>query len=224
MPQSCDAPASSEVAPTLLLVMTHRQTGLKYFCKTCKISKAQSYKGSGVYWSKHLKIYGRDIQTEVLGFYKDRERLVTAAISFSIQNNIVESPLWANRIIENGLDGAQPGPLNHRYGKPHPNKGGTRPELKGRYVGKLNPMYGKPSPMRGVARPKGKDSPLYGRKRPEGGGKPPIPVVRLDDGAVFLSIADAARCVGGTRSGITKCCLGKAKTAHGFRWSYGSVE
>jgi hypothetical protein len=211
-------------APTALLVMTHNVTGLKYFCKTSKLKNMHWYKGSGVYWKKHMKSNGRDITSGVLGVYFDKDRCVAAALKFSEENDIVNSKEWANFIPENGLDGAGSGKLNHRYGKPHPNKGGTRPDMVGRLVGALNGMYGKPSPMRGVAKPKGKDSPLYGRKRPEGGGKPSHPVIRLDDGVEFESVAAAGRDCGGSTSGITKCCIGKAKSAHGFRWAYKELK
>jgi hypothetical protein len=206
--------------PTALLVMTHNKTGLKYFCKTTRVDELHKYKGSGVYWKKHLKKHGRDVSVGLLGFYTDKERCVNAAVSFSKENDIATSDLWANIIIENGLDGAGTGEANHRFGKPHPNKGGVRPEMIGRLVGEKNGMYGKPSPMRGVPKPKGKDSPLYGRKKPEGGGKKPKPVVRIEDGKVFESVASAAVASNGSRSGITKCCEGKAKTAHGYRWKY----
>jgi hypothetical protein len=211
-------------APTALLVMTHNVTGLKYFCKTSKLKNMHWYKGSGVYWKKHMKVHGRDITAGVLGVYFDKDRCVSAALKFSEENDIVNSKEWANFILENGLDGAGSGKVNHRYGKAHPNKGGTRPDMVGRLVGPLNGMYGKPSPMRGVAKPKGKDSPLYGRKRPEGGGKPSHPVIRLDDGVEFESVAAAGRACGGSTSGINKCCTDKAKSAHGFRWAYKELK
>lgn len=210
--------------PTALLVMTHNITGLKYFCKTSNLKNMHYYKGSGVYWKKHMRVHGRNITAGVLGVYFDKDRCVSAALKFSEENDIVASDEWANFIPENGLSGAGSGELNHQYGKPHPNKGGTRPDMIGRLVGPLNGMYGKPSPMRGVAKPKGKDSPLYGRKRPEGGGKPAHPVVRLADGMEFESVAAAANAIGKTRSGITKCCMGKAKSAHGFRWAYKELK
>ena len=207
-------------APTALLVLTHNVTGLKYFCKTSQFDIVHRYKGSGVYWKRHMRVHGRDVTAGVLGIYFEQDRCVAAALKFSQENEIVKSREWANSILENGLDGAGLGSANHRYGKPHPNKGGTRPEMIGRLVGPLNGMYGKPSPMRGVAKPKGKDSPLHGKKRPEGSGKPAKPVVRLDDGVVFESVGAAASALGKTRGGITQCCMGKAKSAHGYRWAY----
>jgi hypothetical protein len=144
-------------------------------------------------------------------------------LKFSEENDIVASDEWANFIPENGLSGAGSGELNHRYGKQHPNKGGTRPDMVGRLVGPLNGMYGKPSPMKGKPN-LGASKAHKGRKRPEGGGKPSKAVVRLDDGVVFGSVADAARALGKTRGGITQCCTGKAKSAHGFRWAYKELK
>ena len=91
--------------------------------------------------------------------------------------------------------------------------------MVGRLVGEKNGMYGKPSPMRGKHNA-GASKALKGRKRPEGGGKPSKPVIRLDDGMVFESVAAAGRACQGTTSGIHQCCMGKAKSAHGFRWAY----
>jgi hypothetical protein len=212
--------ANMDFAPTALLVMTHNVTGLKYFCKTTRLGFLHKYKGSGVYWKRHMRLHGRDVTVGVLGVYFDKDRCMSAALNFSKENDIVKDSGWANCILENGLDGAGAGEANHRYGKPHPNKGGTRPEMIGRLIGPLNGMYGKPSPLRGVPKPKGKDSPLYGRKRPDGCGKPSKAVVRLDDGVVFESVSDAGRACNGATSGISKCCMGKAKSAHGFRWAY----
>ncbi len=207
-------------APTALLVMKHNKTGLKYFCKTTRIESMHKYYGSGIRWQRHLKKHGKDIDVDVLGFYFDKDACTSAAIKFSEDNNIAKDRNWANMIYENGLDGAGPGEANHRYGKPHPNKGKPRPEMVGVLVGEKNGMYGKPSPMRGVPKPKGIHSPLYGRKRPEGGGKKPRPVVRIEDNVVFDSVASAANACKGSRSGITKCCNGKANTAHGYTWKY----
>ena len=47
-----------------LYVKTHRKTGLKYLGKTNQ--DPHKYPGSGVYWSRHLKEHGDDVDTEVL--------------------------------------------------------------------------------------------------------------------------------------------------------------
>ena len=72
-----------------LMVKTHIVTGLKYLCKrvTTSDSKAISYKGSGKYWKNHLKIHGKNINTEILasvnvltngdiGYFLKKDRIV----------------------------------------------------------------------------------------------------------------------------------------------------
>lgn len=107
--------------PTYLYVKTHNVTGLKYFGKTTK-KDPYSYIGSGNYWLSHLKIHGKDISTEIIGFFEDQRDCVSAAIRFSEENNIVNSlnesgkKIWANQVIENGLDGGYTGRTNY---EPH---------------------------------------------------------------------------------------------------------
>jgi hypothetical protein len=198
--------------------MEHNVTGMKYFCKTTQFHRLLSYKGSGLYWKKHLKKHGKDMSVGVLGIYYEEERCRNAALEFSKANNIVQSNEWANLIYENGSDGALPKEMHHMFGKLSPCKGHKRPWV-GR-SGQNNPMWGKISPMRGVAKPKGKDSPLYGRKRPEGGGKPARAVICIEENKEFASVSEAAKYVKGGGSTISRCCLGKSKTAYGKTWKY----
>ena len=206
--------------PTALLVMQHKVTGLKYFCKTTRLKKLNYYHGSGKYWLRHLKKHGKDVNIGVLGIYFDRDRCLNAADEFSKLNNIGLNKDWANLIAENGLDGAPVGQSHPMYGRTHPAKGSKRP-----HVGKKgadNPMFGKVGAMKGVARPKGKDSPLYGRKRPEGGGKKPHPVIGTKNGEqhYFDSVSDAAKFINRTRASVHRCCTGKTKTGGGYVWKY----
>jgi hypothetical protein len=107
-------------APTVLLVMTHNVTGLKYFCKTTRTDRLAWYKGSGIAWRKHLADNGSDVNVEVLGFYVDEARCLAAAKKFSQENNIVESDEWANLVEELGKNGASlKGERNPFYGKKH---------------------------------------------------------------------------------------------------------
>jgi hypothetical protein len=55
-----------------LMIKTHQITGLKYLCKRVTTSdvKAISYKGSGKYWKNHLKVHGKNINTEILEKYE----------------------------------------------------------------------------------------------------------------------------------------------------------
>lgn len=207
--------------PTALLVMRHKVTGLRYFCKTSQLKKLNQYKGSGLHWKRHMKKHGSDIEVGILGIYFDKERCLSAAKKFSEENNIGSNPEWANLIPENGMDGAPAGENHPMFGKPSPCIGQKRP-----WVGKKgtnNPMWGKPSPMRGVPKPKGLDSPLYGRKRPEGGGKKPHAVIRIDANGIetgYDSVADAARSLGMSRSCVHTVCTGRNKTGAGYKWRY----
>lgn len=209
--------------PTALLVMRHQVTGLRYFCKSTRLQEIGYYRGSGKHWKRHLKKHGIHIDVGVLGVYYEKDRCMAAAQKFSAENNVKTNPEWANLIDENGLDGAPCGEAHPMFGKPHPQIGVKRP-LVGKH-GPDNPMWGKPSAMRGIPKPKGKDSPLYGRSRPVGGGKKPHPVIRMGDVEIrYESVADAAKALGKTRAGINRCCTGKAKTAHGYKWRYAEEQ
>lgn len=198
--------------------MTHNVTGLQYFCKTSRLDELCYYKGSGVHWKRHMKKHGRDVSVGVLGIYYDEDRCAQAANEFSERHDVAGSNGWANLIAENGFDGAPIGVAHPNYGKPSKCIGQKRPTVG--KSGAENPMFGKPSPMRGKPKPKGVDSPLFGRKRPEGGGKPQRPVVCIDTGEEFVSVSDAAKAYNGGGSTISRCCLGKSKTAYGKRWAY----
>lgn len=107
-------------APTVLLVMTHNVTGLKYFCKTTRVDRLSWYKGSGIAWRKHLAEHGTDVSVGVLGFYTDEARCLEAAKRFSKENDIVASSEWANLVEELGKNGASmKGEKNPFYGKKH---------------------------------------------------------------------------------------------------------
>jgi hypothetical protein len=207
----------SNFAPTALLVMTHRVTGLKYFCKTAQLNTLKYYRGSGHYWKRHLKVHGKDIDVGVLGIYYEEDRCLAAAKEFSELHDVANNSEWANLIAENGVDGAPSGVNHPMYGKPSPSKGQKRP-----WVGKSgadNPMFGKPSAMRGKKN-LGASAALKGRKRPEGGGKPSKPVVCLTTKEEFKSVSVAAKSCKGHVTTISKCCWGKSKTAYGMEWAY----
>jgi hypothetical protein len=89
--------------PTYLYIKIHNKTGLKYFGKT--ISKyPEKYKGSGTYWKRHLKVYGNDVRTEIIGYFDDKIWCLFYATEFSYINDIVHNKEWANLKIEY-LDG-----------------------------------------------------------------------------------------------------------------------
>jgi hypothetical protein len=110
---------SYQFSSTALLVMSHNVTGLKYFCKTSNLRNIYNYKGSGLYWKKHLKKHGKDVTVGIMGFYTDYQRCRDAALKFSNENDIVNSDAWANLVLENGTDGALNGSDNPFYGKKH---------------------------------------------------------------------------------------------------------
>lgn len=169
--------------PTALLIKTHNVTKKKYFCKTTKLNKLESYTGSGIAWKKHLELYGKDISTQVVGVYCDAERCLNAALQYSREWNIVESDDWLNLIEENGLDGAGAGVLHHMYGKEHPDKGSKRPEVSAKLMGELNPNYNKKASDdtrkkmseahtgKKLNRPLGSKSGMKGKSYPEEGKK-----------------------------------------------------
>ena len=94
--------------PTWLYIKQHNLTGLKYFGKTTAKDPIK-YKGSGKYWSDHVKQHGNKITTLWCELFDDKKLLVEFALNFSKDNNIIESPSWANLIDENGVDGWHPG-------------------------------------------------------------------------------------------------------------------
>ena len=98
-----------EFKPTFLYIKRHKVTGLQYFGKTIK-PNPEKYYGSGLYWRRHLKLYGNDIEVVWCQLFEDMEECINYAIKFSIENNIVESTEWANLQIENGIDGGNSKP------------------------------------------------------------------------------------------------------------------
>ena len=112
-----------------LYVKTHNKTGLKYFGKTTNEDPI-SYYGSGKYWIRHLKKYGKDFSTEIVGKFDNQEECSKFALEFSISNNIVESESWANLREENGLDGAPVGNIISDV---------TKDKISKSLVGKLSP-------------------------------------------------------------------------------------
>lgn len=104
--------------PTYLYVKKHNVTGLKYFGKTTK-SDPSTYKGSGIYWKKHIAEHGYDVETEILGLFYNKQELIEFATKFSKDNNIIDSQEWANLKLENGLDGT---PSGTKFSEEHKEK------------------------------------------------------------------------------------------------------
>ena len=89
---------------TFLYIKRHRKTGMLYFGKTSK-KDPYEYNGSGKLWKRHIKKYGNDIDTVWVSEFEENDDVEDFAILFSEVNDIVNSPQWANLIIENGKDG-----------------------------------------------------------------------------------------------------------------------
>jgi hypothetical protein len=96
----------TSIIPTCLYIKQHSITGLKYFGKTIRPDPLK-YKGSGVYWLRHINKHGRKfVKTIWLSDPYYDTSIVEHALHFSAENNIVKSKEWANMEPENGLDGA----------------------------------------------------------------------------------------------------------------------
>ena len=86
-----------------LYLKTHNKTGLKYLGKT--IRDPNTYHGSGLYWKRHLKEHGLNINTQILLATENKDEFKETAIFFSRLFNIVESKEWANFREETGHGG-----------------------------------------------------------------------------------------------------------------------
>ncbi len=92
--------------PTLLIVKEHNITGLRYFHKTTKLDKVDTYAGSGKYWLRHLKKYGNDWRNLwVSEVFYDKNLCEEFALAFSELHQVDTSDKWANLILENGING-----------------------------------------------------------------------------------------------------------------------
>lgn len=79
---------------------THNVTGLQYLGKTTR--NPFTYKGSGVYQSKHIKKHGYDVTTVILKECETNEEVKKWGLYYSNLWNVVENKLWANLIPESG--------------------------------------------------------------------------------------------------------------------------
>ena len=86
-----------------LYVKTHNKTGLKYLGKTKK--DPFKYKGSGTFWSRHIKKHGYDVATEILKECTSNSEIKEWGSYYSKLWNVVESSSWANLCDETGDGG-----------------------------------------------------------------------------------------------------------------------
>lgn len=87
--------------PVHLYVKTHLKSGIKYFGRTT--ADPFTYPGSGGAWKRLLTKEPGEVLTEIYGTFTDETLLTSAARDFSIANNIVKSPKWANKRQETGV-------------------------------------------------------------------------------------------------------------------------
>lgn len=114
--------------PTYLYVKRHQITNKYYFGKTTKDPLA--YRGSGVHWTNHIKKYGKDkVETVWFHLFENEPDIVEYAVSFSVDNNIIESSDWLNLKTENGLDGGSAKGRTFKMTKPSQLKGKKRPKF-----------------------------------------------------------------------------------------------
>ena len=90
--------------PTRLYIKQHTVTGMLYFGKTI-YDDIESYKGSGKYWTNHIKKHGTEYVENlwVSDWFVDPHDIEEFALFFSKEHNITESSSWANLKEENGL-------------------------------------------------------------------------------------------------------------------------
>ncbi len=90
--------------PTYLYVKTHNKTGLKYLGKT--IQNPYKYKGSGIYWCRHLSKHGNDVTTEILKECQTNNDVKYWGQYYSDLWNVVVDDAWANLKPETGDGGS----------------------------------------------------------------------------------------------------------------------
>lgn len=104
-----------------LYLKTHNQTGLKYLGYTK--NDPIKYRGSGKYWTDHIKKHGYDVTTEVLFQSENIDEISNKGKEYSLLWNIVDNKSFANLCEEDG---------NKLYGKAninfrgHPQSESTR--------------------------------------------------------------------------------------------------
>lgn len=131
-----------------LYLKQHKVTGLKYLGYTKNDPK--KYRGSGLYWKRHIAEYGYDVETTVLLASEDIEEISKTGQYYSKLWNIVEDKQFANLTEEDG---------NKLFGSANINFRGHPQTLETRE--KISTNHG-----RSMLGKFGKDHPAYGHKVP----------------------------------------------------------
>lgn len=84
-----------------LYVKTHTITGLKYLGQTSS-NDPHKYKGSGVYWRRHLQVHGPYFTTQILLASENPTDIKETGVFFSRLWGVVNSKDWANLMEEKG--------------------------------------------------------------------------------------------------------------------------
>lgn len=92
---------------TFIYIKSCNHCNLKYFGKSCRKTKnlVHKYKGSGIYWNKHLNKHKCNYSTKIIGYFIRKESCKIFCEWYSKTKNIVKSKEWANICNENGLNG-----------------------------------------------------------------------------------------------------------------------
>jgi hypothetical protein len=147
-----------------LYVKEHKITKLKYFGFTTKRNPFK-YKGSGLYWTRHLKKHGSHFNTIEIWGFDNHDLCRDFAIKFSNENNISESTEWANLKTEDATNGGILGSISRaKIGSANKgrHKGKTYEEIHGaekaRELRKIRSEKTKGKNNKGV------NNPMFGRK------------------------------------------------------------
>ena len=147
-----------------ILLKEHNTTGLKYLCR--HVTKYEhycyTYKGSGIYWKRHLAKHGEDFSTTILAACDTEQESIEVGLHYSNLWNVAESKEFANLVPEAGQGGADVAKHRKKIGA----RFGYEQEPN-RYVGEDN--YAKRPEVRAKisAALKGRVSPTKGWKYPE---------------------------------------------------------
>jgi hypothetical protein len=130
-----------------LYLKTHNITGLKYLGYTK--NNPFKYRGSGLYWKRHLSEYGNDVKTEVLFEHNDIKVLSEKGLEYSIMWNVTQSEEFANLCHEDGNLNRGEGNINFRG---HLQTDETRRKISENNGRGLKGKFGEEHPCYGIKR------------------------------------------------------------------------
>jgi hypothetical protein len=132
-----------EIFMFYLYLKTHNKTGLKYLGYTK--NNPISYRGSGLYWKRHIQQHGYDVNTEILFQSENIDDISREGKLYSEKWDIVENAEFANLCEEDGNKLFGKANINFRG---HPQSEKTKKKISenngrgnlGKF-GKLHPAY-----------------------------------------------------------------------------------